>query len=220
MIILTEFFVPVNNEERYSELLYCFAKNLANKEVSEIYFFANRYDIDQVMAIENIKEYEHKVRCVECTSRPTYRTFFYFASKNIESDENIILCNSDIYFDDSLSLLKDVDMTNKFYVLNRYDNNELFDVPYSQDAWVFKKGLLLKDSEFNLGMPGCDNRIALLALLQGNMVYNPSKVVKSYHVHKDKSRNYGGVIPGPYLLCWPNDTVDIGCNMRIISSFK
>lgn len=227
MIILTEFYVP-SDEERYLELLYCFAKNLANKDISEIYFFAHKYDIDQVMAIENIKQYEHKVCLVECATRPTFRRMFKFASENIKLDENIIICNSDIYFDETLSLLKDIDMTNKFYVLNRYDFIQegdekkivLYDVPYSQDAWIFKKGLMLKDADFNLGIPGCDNKIALLALLNGNMIYNPSKVVKSYHVHKNKSRNYSGVIPGPYLLSWPNNDVNIVSEMRIISSFK
>lgn len=219
MILLTEFYEPVNNPERFEELLYCFSKNLELDSITEIYFFANKYDTNKIMLIENIEEYRHKVRSVECVSRPTYFTFFNFASRNIKENENVIICNSDIHFDSSLSLLKDIDMTNKFYILNRYDNNILFDVPYSQDTWIFKNGLILKESKFNLGVPGCDNRIAYLAHINGNTIYNPSKLVKSHHIHKETSRNYQGKVLGPYLLSEPNENVNIASNVRIISRF-
>lgn len=219
MIILTEFYCP-GDEERYSELLYCFSKNLELKCVSEIYFFANRYDIDQITAIPNYQKYGDKVRCVECTKRPTYRSFFNFAKKNIESNENIIICNSDIHFDESLELLEKVDLSDKFVMLNRYENGKLYEVPYSQDTWVFKKGLTIDEADFNLGVPGCDNKIGYLALMKGKKIINPSLIVKSHHIHKDMSRNYKGKVEGPYLLSWPNNKLDIGCNIRIISSFN
>lgn len=218
MIILTEFYMP-GDPERFSEILYCCKKNLELKYISEIYFFANKYDTDKVVSIENYEEYKYKIRVVECNSRPTYRTFFNFAIKNIESEENIIICNSDIHFDESLNKLVDIDLSGKFVMLTRYDNGILFDVPYSQDSWIFKKGMYLQEADFNLGVPGCDNKIGYLALMNGYKIYNPSKEVKSHHIHKDLSRNYKGKVEGPYLLTWPNEDINRACDLRIISHF-
>jgi hypothetical protein len=54
---------------------------------------------------------------------------------------------------------------------------------------------------FTLGMRGCDNRIAAEFEIAGYRVSNPSKSIRSYHVHNSGIRNYTttDVIPKPYL---------------------
>jgi hypothetical protein len=47
-----------------------------------------------------------------------------------------------------------------------------------------------QDVEFGFGMPGCDNRIARIALDHGYNVTNPSLSIFSHHLHKSNHRTY------------------------------
>lgn len=216
MIILTEFYEP-KNEEHYEEILTCISNNLENKYVSRIYLFVSEEDKNKIPEIPLFYDYREKLYAVVCISRPTFSTFFKYC-KTIDSEENMMICNSDIYFDNSLELLENENLENKFVLLNRYEGEVVYDVPYSQDTWIFKKGLDI-DADFKLGTPGCDNKIAYLALIKDYMVVNPSLLIKSYHLHKDMERFHTERCDGPYLLSWPSDSFEIS-RLEVISDFK
>jgi hypothetical protein len=82
----------------------------------------------------------------------------------------------------------------------------------SQDAWIFSgrvpKELTAAARAVPMGVPGCDNRLARIIADHGYEVINPSRTVRTYHVHGSGYRTYGsgrggaksGKVEGPYLL--------------------
>jgi hypothetical protein len=143
---------------------------------------------------------------LESASKPTYEFFFQQINKITESDDINIICNSDIFFDDTISLV--LNMPHKqLYALSRWDwlgNDALtrfFDRPDSQDTWIVKGKVEGVFGNFTLGTRGCDNRIAYEFHRAGYAVSNPSKSIRTYHVHNSGVRNYtfADVVPEPYL---------------------
>jgi hypothetical protein len=121
-----------------------------------------------------------------------------------ESDISII-ANSDIYFEslDHFEMIKE----NEVYALSRWDGNILYDHDDSQDAWVFRGQIKpIEDSYFSLGIPGCDNAIAERIARAGYTVLNPSRSIKSIHLHSSNIRNYDRktTVAKPYLLIKPH----------------
>ena len=81
------------------------------------------------------------------------------------------------------------------FFLNRRD---------SQDCWIFKGKINHIQSDFFTGIPGCDNAIADRIARAGYDIINPSRTIKSYHVHKSSERNYGNQkVPMPYKFLQP-----------------
>lgn len=96
----------------------------------------------------------------------------------------IFLANSDIYFDNTLlrlknaaqlqlrqhlfALLKWVDIGDNLYLPLRTD---------SQDAWIFQppvRDSVVESSDFPMGVPKCDNRLAYLFGANNYTVTNPA----------------------------------------------
>ena len=100
--------------------------------------------------------------------------------------------------------------------LSRWDitdnGPELWDHRDSQDVWVFYGRPVILGASFHLGIPGCDNRIAKVIEDAGYTVINPSKTIRSYHLHASGFRTYGTgrggakmeSIPGPYKFIQPH----------------
>ena len=138
--------------------------------------------------------------------RPTYLDLF----KLCEPDRINVIANSDIYFDESINLAKGMN-ENECYALTRYDNGRLWHKGHlSQDVWIFngavKQELLQREVDFNLGVPGCDNRIAYEIHKAGYSVLNPSLSIKTHHNHDSKFRTYDRKkekIKPPYMLIHP-----------------
>lgn len=163
-------FYTDSNAERQKELDLCLSKNKANGY------------IDNIIIAEGV--------------RPTYNQFFSM-TRDYPEDINII-ANTDIYFDESLALLKDWKWgQNTCFALSRWDVNEsgeaiLWEHPDSQDSWIFYGGVKkhIPFADFTLGVPGCDNAIADRLSQGGYQVLNPAKTIKSMHVHLTNKRNY------------------------------
>ncbi|HEB41893.1 MAG TPA: hypothetical protein ENI08_02650 [Candidatus Dependentiae bacterium] len=86
------------------------------------------------------------------SGRPSYGFCFQLAQRNYP-EYKIILCNGDIYFNETLTKLVEYDLTGKFLALTRWDErSDSKLVPYrrmrrrdttdSQDAWIFQLPLL------------------------------------------------------------------------------
>ena len=95
-----------------------------------------------------------------------------------------------------------------------YKNGAVFfDRPDSQDTWIFRGGIpQMAGAEFGLGLCGCDNSIAYMIEQCGYNVINPSRTIKTYHLHLTNVRNYIDVvgqvierIPPPYKLLHPTE---------------
>jgi len=179
-----------DNQDRKKEIEYCLEMNKKNKLIDNI-IIVNRGE------------------------RSTYGDFFR-AMISYNKDVNII-ANADIYFDDTIKLAEKIKKMNCF-ALTRWENhngtvmsfNQRHGRPsppqWSQDAWIFRGSVVRPESfdsviavnssrqsveiPFQLGIPGCDNKIAAVLREKGYNVTNPSLSIRAIHLHKNSSRSY------------------------------
>jgi hypothetical protein len=188
--------------ERNEELLICLANNCQNSEIDEVCCFTEVEPPDF-----------GSVEKVNFGGRPTFEDFFHYINRVAEPNDISIICNSDIFFNSKdVKMIKANLQTHECYTLSRYDLDEkgnavLFDRADSQDAWVFRGRVKTpKSCRYHMGKPGIDNAIAERLQTAGYTVKNPSKSIKSYHVHVTNLRRYNRVetIEKPYLLITPH----------------
>ena len=147
---------------------------------------------------------------VESADKPSYNYFFQEINKITGPDDINIICNSDIFFDDTIYLTNQL-KHREAWALSRWNwhgpnHIVFFDRPDSQDTWIVRGKVENVFGDFTLGMRGCDNRIAHEFHKAGYAVSNPSKSVKSYHVQNSNIRNYtmADVVPPPYHTIQPS----------------
>ena len=147
----------------------------------------------------NLKNNLHKFKN-KLLYRMSYEYAFDYANKNFLDGEIIMLINADIFIDDSNDFLSiDTDFFNddlKCLALSRheYDGNISYinnisqgeyRYPsmslYSQDAWCLKTPIRLKNIDFSLGSPSCDNHIIYQLRIHGYDVYNLAFKYKIFH---------------------------------------
>ena len=106
--------------------------------------------------------------------RPTFKDIVeYINSKEELKDSYNIISNSDIFFDDSLKLLYNINFNEKVCIaLTRHESNDTKKIirfreekyiGCSQDVWIFKGHIDIDNLDlinFYFGIPGCDNRFA------------------------------------------------------------
>ena len=180
------------NPKRQEELDYCLKKNLDNDLINKIYLWCSELP---VYARDN-----PKIQHIEYKKVPTFQTFIDYANQHSQ-EQVVVMCNSDIYFDDSLSKLKKFDLDNKFLALTRTENDSKISpegcrdwsdrfYSFSQDTWVFEPPLKNFKADFELGKVACDNRLAAEAYFGGLRVLNPCLSIKTYHRHASQIRTW------------------------------
>ena len=172
------------NPARKREIDFCLQKNLENKLINTI--------------------------IIEGSSKPTYELFFQQINNITEPNDINIICNSDIFFDETIILAENI-KPNQMYALLRWEwysptNITFNERPDSQDTWIVRGKIENVFGAFTLGIRGCDNRIAAEFVKSGYAVSNPSKSIKSYHVHQSNIRNYTvhDVVSPPYFTIMPS----------------
>jgi len=181
------------NEERNTEVIDCINTNIKSNFFKNIFIFSE-------------KEEKRLLKQTIKSSRITYQYIFDNAVDGIN-----IFCNSDMEFDETIKLAENIN-ENEFYALTRYEDNMMLhkkDDPYkgydSQDVWIWKDKCKIKNANFYLGLPGCDNKIAYYAESYGYNVKNPSLSIKTYHKHITNVRDGSSAdlskrLPPPYKL--------------------
>jgi hypothetical protein len=171
------------NQARKKEIDFCLRMNMENKHIQTV--------------------------IVETPGKPTYDYFFRRINSITGPDDVNIICNSDIFFDDTIMLAERI-QHKEFFALQRWEwlsaNTIQFqERPDSQDTWIVRGKVENVRGDFTLGIRGCDNRIVYEFLNSGYKVSNPSRSIKSYHVHNSGIRNYTtqDVVPGPYHTLMP-----------------
>jgi hypothetical protein len=196
MVNIYTSFYQDSNPVRQLELLYCLKKNINNPLIDKIYLLVEGNVVlpksDKIVSV-NFK-------------RPTYRDFFDFVNNTVITKDDIsIVCNTDIYFNHTLSLLDFHDR--QCVALSRWDYKKqalrLHNERYSQDSWIFKGKIRnVRFADFYMGIPGCDNRIAYELNRAGYRLLNPATTIQSIHYHPSDLHNYNQdtpKIPKPYL---------------------
>lgn len=126
---------------------------------------------------------------IEVKERLTFNQMFKLFIPN----EINIIANSDIYFDETILNVRWIGI-NECYALSRWDyQNEravLFNRKDSQDVWVFNGEVTENIGNYNLGVAGCDNKIAYELAQCKYQVSNPSKTIHAIHLHESNYRTY------------------------------
>jgi hypothetical protein len=180
--------------ERERELISCLERNVANDlfEAVHVVIEEKRPRLPQFSRELPILRHP-KVRLVDHGRRSRYADMFAHANCEL-AGRRVVLANGDIYFDQSLALLADMDLKGRFICLSRWDvqadgSSRLFDHTFSQDVWIFQAPVCSIYSDFCMGSPRCDSRIAWEARQAGLVVSNPSRSIKAHHLHMSGIRN-------------------------------
>ena len=184
------------NPKRVQEYITCLEKNLAHDRIDTIHvFYDTSNDYGNNAMLKYLKSKEVVITYIE--GRATYQDCFNLANERYPYSR-IIISNADIYFNDTLKLLDDYNLTDKFLALTRWDvKRDCCIKPftpfgsYSQDTWIFESPIRkFNGPTIQLGTPGCDNKIAFQAHKSGLKVTNPCKTIQCCHVHLSGIRNY------------------------------
>jgi len=145
---------------------------------------------------------------IEINDRITFKQMFQL-TKDYPNDINII-ANSDIYFDETILHTRWI-KNKECFALSRWDYYEgkavLFNRKDSQDVWCFNGSVNLNIGDYNLGVPGCDNKLAFELISNGYSVLNPSKTIHAIHLHNTEFRTYNHTterIAEPYHFIFPH----------------
>ena len=180
------------DKERQQEIDLCLRQNIANKTISKLIVLI---DDNSVLPFEDAK-----ITTIYLESRPTYKKWLELTQGLVLSGVSV-LCNSDIYFDDSINVFKQLlSEKQRFVALSRWEvigtDTKLHPNPHwSQDVWAIPCSNdlttdFLRLLDFPMGVPRCDNKITYLFGILGWDIYNPCKQIKSYHVHETDMRTY------------------------------
>jgi hypothetical protein len=192
----------LSDQYRKNEIEKALELNLKNKYLRRIIILNEGFE-------SNLLKHT-KIELHQVNSRPTYNDLLGFCKKN---DVNII-SNNDIVFDETIekARLYISKFNNVAFALTRIEKNGvLFREQFgdSQDSWIIWSNDRLQNiNSFNyyLGVPGCDNRFAYdLEYIIGLNLFNPSKTIKTFHLHSSMKRNYSksDQLKGDYLLLKP-----------------
>lgn len=184
---------------RQNELNFCQKMNGQLNSIDKIYFIVDNLELFKQWTLDF-----PKIKLIYLKERPTFTLFFQIANRTQSHPQQInIVANTDIYFTSSLDLLKPFVWQNRALCLSRQDTvaND------SQDVWAWQENMknISSASDFYLGIPGCDNRIAHVIQASGYKPHNPAKTIIAHHVHASMIRNYSesSRIHGDYAFVGP-----------------
>jgi hypothetical protein len=202
-------FIPYYTDQsihRQEEIDLCLAYNWQNALIDKIYLVT-----EDIRVYNNGKMEDEKTSVILIQERPTYNTMFEVINSVTGPEDWNVLINSDIYLDDTIEHIHNFSY-DCFLSLSRWDvdksgNATHFNRWDSQDTWIFKGNARKMNADFYQGTAGCDNAIADRAERAGYRVLNPSKTIKTYHLHNSGARNYNpnNRVPKPYKLITPHE---------------
>jgi hypothetical protein len=216
LTLFAQYYIP-KDPHRRKEVDLCFLNNIKNPLVSTfVIYFENEEDMHLFSGHKKVVKRFHP-------DRMTY-AFWLKATDKLPVGEVSILVNADIYLTESIShLLANapyLQETNKFIALSRYNPTDSAglelnkDPHWTQDTWGVVKSFeefpsaLLQETAFELGHPGCDNKIAYVMSSFGFSVTNPCHTVVTVHLQKDEKRSYhtkGNKLLGLHAFVYPTN---------------
>jgi len=206
--------------QRAAEYITCLDNNLAHPNITSIHVL---YDTSKDGAKSVIRKHleECNVEITTIKGRPSYARCFELANE-LYPDQNVIIANADIYFDETLALVDRELLEHRSLALTRwdirYDNTVAFHgrTGGSHDAWILRTPITVPAGarKILLGIQHCDIRIAFELSAVGHRVFNPCMSVKCFHLHKSDIRSYKsaarptkGVMPLVITSLEPQDSL-------------
>ena len=203
--LVTQFYLP-KNAERLAELQEALRRNATNPFLETITLLNERFYNEDELGIRSPK--------IVQTLVPSWIKFSdLFAPRR---KGYTVVTNADIFLDDTIAHIRNSDLhcAKSMYALLRYE----FTCPElhkcrvfgpradSADTWIVHSNHALPHQVFNfeMGRPGCDNKINYIFRMLGFDVYNDPKHIRTYHCHKGAERNYiHPAVPPPYMFSVP-----------------
>lgn len=186
-------------EERIKEYLECVERNLAHPAIDEIHVLYDTIrDTDQgSIILEYLKGQNVTISYI--SGRPSFAQLFDYANQHFPH-QRVIVSNADIYFNETLLLLKDFNFTNRFLALTRWDLHKdgtlhlLLNAHgkpnvHSQDSWFFQTPLRkINCQKIKMGILRCDCQLAYQVARSGLDIYNPCYSIQCCHLHLSELR--------------------------------
>jgi len=190
---------PEKNVDRLNELILCIVSNLQNKNVSNVINLCEGNNDDYLPDI--IREH-HKYICHKGYQRLTYKTAFEYSNEHLEG-QIVGLINTDIMLDNNFNvnelknlLNENVVIANARHEMDISNGNSYMDENFkkifhanTQDAWFYKTPIRVENTDFELGLVGCDNAIAHRLQASGYIVFNMPERFKIIHVDNLRGKN-------------------------------
>lgn len=219
LTLICQYYVP-KEKFRRDEIDTCFRKNIENPLITKMLIFFERKE--DMALLPDLPKIEKRFYA----ERLTYG-FWLKETNKMPTGTLSLIINSDIYLTESIAhlisnkeyLLKE----KKFVALTRYNPNTegegfvLNSNPHwTQDTWAIVKpeqgfsSALIQETSFELGQPGCDNKIVAVMHSYGFNVTNPCGTVHTIHLQADEKRSYDGRINkliGLHAFSYANNTV-------------
>jgi hypothetical protein len=200
---------------RQKEIEGCLKFNVENPLIDRIYMMNERtYKPKELGGLTS-----SKIVQINISKRLMYSDVFHYVNEQ-QLKGYIIIANSDIFFDETIGKIKysEMHLRKIMLALLRYEynpsnkmNSQLFGPRYdSQDSWIFHTSQFIQPREkkifnFNLGKPGCDNKMIYLMNMLNYEIINDPLSIKTYHYHRSNIRNYtqNDVLPMPWAVVVP-----------------
>lgn len=176
---------------------------------------ARQGELDRVREINrSVSAFSELVDLDGDARRCTFADLFELAVRRFPG-HSVVIANSDIAFDDSITAVSGVLAPGKLVALTRWDDTAAPSMEgrvddrcwrlysQSQDAWIFLAGTLPAfRSDFQLGVPRCENRLAYEAAAAGVVVVDPALSIRTMHHHATNVRSWkrGDAYGGPLLF--------------------
>ena len=181
--------------ERYKEIYTCLENNLNNKLIKKIYLF---YEVDDITKIKNI--YHKKIKIIPIVTNKkrdiSFNLLADFANKHL-FNQLCIISNNDIYFDDTLQRIYELDFYNNNYFISltrkncrnylSFNNKIWKPHKFSQDTWIFQTPIKKMEHVINLGWIQCDNIITNQYIKLNYNVINPYYSINAWHLHENNN---------------------------------
>ncbi len=200
---------------RLKELITCLRKNLENPFIKAVHVFVEEGSgLVMSQLIKDIPlELRNKIVHYDSCSRFTYKDIMHKLTEIGEPPDIVGFTNADIFFDETIRELWNIDLRDRCIALLRHDCSTAWasgdagaSEPKlygprddSQDAWFFRSEDLRGQKEasetwasldFEVGHAGCHNCFAGELVRRRWLLGNPAFSIKAYHLHESPERTY------------------------------
>ncbi|MGB4205297.1 MAG: hypothetical protein WBJ84_06715 [Bacteroidales bacterium] len=199
-ILMTSLYNETDSS-RVDELLYCLKTNLLNSYIKQVVILYDTSRDNNDLKIFNSIQSLKNVSLIKVPERPAFSDFFKIANNNFKNN-NVIIANSDIYFDNSLYKIDFNRFTNLFIVLSRYNDDGSHKNPklitnlkglpnfLSADAWIFRSPInKLFYCDYKVGTMYSDSFLNAQLIKELPAVINPCLDIFAFHLQKDISES-------------------------------
>jgi len=193
------------NRRRMREYLSCLLSNLNHPRIASTHIiYDTARDGDETPLLDFIRSSRATISFA--SGRPSFAEGFALGN-SLGTDENIIFCNGDIHFDETLAALDTFDLTGHMLILTRWNRDQRGQLRpdgdggafehgeeflNGNDSWIFKTPLAIPPGTEDIlqGTDFCDFKLIRLATESGLRVIDPAFSVRSIHRHASELRHY------------------------------